>query len=114
VDTTFATRPARLRAIYDAIVRHLRSLGPVHEDAVTVGVFLKSDLKLAEVRPRSADVVLFLYLPRLVRDPRVARVWGAGGLRVVHKILLRDVTDVDDVVCGWLTEAFDHATEHRP
>jgi hypothetical protein len=114
VDSTFEARPVWMRAIYDVIVRHVRALGPVHEDAVTVGVFLKSDRKLAEVRPRSRDVILLLFLPRQVRDPRVGRVYGAGGLRVVHQIALRDVADVDDVVFGWLTEAFDHATERRP
>jgi hypothetical protein len=49
VDATFAGRPPRLRAVCDAILAHLVSLGPVHEDAVSVGVFLKRDRKLAEV-----------------------------------------------------------------
>ena len=56
VDATFAGRPPQLRAVYDAIFAYVRGLGPVHEDAVGVGVFLKRDRKLAEVRPRSRDV----------------------------------------------------------
>ena len=102
------TRPGR--AVYDAILAHLRSLGPVHEDAVGVGVFLKRDRKLAEVRPRSRDVSLALYLPRLMHDPRITRVLGAGAPRVVHLLLLRDAEEVDDQVRGWLTEAFLHAS----
>ncbi len=111
VDETFAGRPERLRAVYDAVLAHLAGLGPVHEDAVRVGVFLKRDRKLAEVRPRSRDVWLGLYLPRPVRDPRFARVLGPGGPRVVHVLLLRDPADVDDQVRGWLTEAFLHASD---
>ena len=111
VDTTFAGRQPRLRAVYHAILAHVESLGPVHEDAVSVGVFLKADRKLAEVRPRSQDVWLALYLPRPVRDPRFARVLGPGGPRVVHVLLLREPDDVDDQVRRWLTEAFIHASD---
>jgi hypothetical protein len=99
-----------LRAVYDAILDHLQSLGPVHEDAVTVGVFLKRDRKLAEVRPRSRDVSLALYLPRPVRHPRIAKVLDPGAPRVVHFLLLREPEEVDDLVRGWLTEAFLHAS----
>jgi hypothetical protein len=38
------------RAIYDAIMAHLRELGPVHTDVVAVGVFLKRDMKFATER----------------------------------------------------------------
>lgn len=110
VDAAFAGRPPRLRAVYDAILAHLQDLGPVHEDAVSVGVFLKADRKLAEVRPRSRDVSLALYLPRPVRDPRIARVLGPAAPRVVHFLLLREPEEVDDQVRTWLTEAFLHAS----
>ena len=111
VDAAFAGRPASLPAIYDAILAHLLSLGPVHEDAVSVGVFLKCDRKLAEVRPRSRDVWLGLYLPRPVQDRRIAKVIGPSGPRVVHVILLRGAAEVDDQVRAWLTEAFLHASD---
>lgn len=111
VDAALAGHEPRLRAIYDAIASHLRSLGPVHEDAVAVGVFLKRDRKLAEVRPRSRDVSLALYLPRPVRDRRIATAGGAGASRVVHILLLRDAEDVDDWVRDLLTEAFLHASD---
>jgi hypothetical protein len=110
VDDTFAGHPPAQRAIYAAIIGHLRSLGLVHEDAVGVGVFLKRDRKLAEVRPRSRDVSLSLYLPRPVHDPRFSRVIGPGAPRVVHFLLLREAGDVDDQVRDWLTEAFQHAS----
>jgi hypothetical protein len=111
VDAAFAGRPASLREIYDAILAHLLSLGPVHEDAVSVGVFLKRDRKLAEVRPRSRDVWLGLYLPRPVHDRRIARILGPSGPRVAHVILLRSAADVDDQVRAWLTEAFLDASD---
>jgi Domain of unknown function (DUF5655) len=111
VDATFAGCPPGLRGVYDAIVAHLLGLGPVHEDAVGVGVFLKRDRKLAEVRPRSRDVSLALYLPRHVADPRFSRVLGRGSPRVIHVVLLREAQDVDEQVRGWLAEAFLHASD---
>jgi hypothetical protein len=111
VDETFATRPPEQRAVYDAILAHLQSLGPVHEDAVGVGVFLKRDRKLAEVRPRSRDVLLGLYLPRAVHDPRIAKVLAPGSPRVVHLLMLRSTSEVDGQVRDWLTEAFLHASD---
>ena len=95
-----------MRAVYDAIMAHPLDLGPVHEDAVGVGVFLKRDHKLAEVRPRSRDVSLALYLPRRVNHPRISRVLGNSASRVVHLLLLREADDVDEQVRDWLTEAF--------
>jgi Domain of unknown function (DUF5655) len=100
-----------LRPVYDAILEHLLTLGPVHEDAVSVGVFLKRDRKLAEVRPRSRDVWLGLYLPRPADDPRFSRVLGRSGPRVVHVLALRTADEVDDQVRDWLTEAYLHASD---
>lgn len=111
VADSFAGRPPEPRAIYDAIVEHLRTLGPVHEDAVTVGVFLKAKRKLAEVRPKTRWVSLAVYLPRTLDDPRIARVIRVSADRVVHEVKLREVADVDDQVRDWLTEAFDAAAE---
>lgn len=111
VDAVFAGRPPFTRAIYDVIMAHLRPLGTVHEDAVSVGVFLKRDRKLAEVRPRSKDVRLFVYLPYPVDDERIGKVWGRAGTRVAHQIDLRSVSGVDDVVREWLTLAFDYASD---
>jgi hypothetical protein len=63
-----------------------------------VGVFLKRDRKLAEVIPRSGDVWLAFYLPRTVRDPRIAGILEPGSPRVVHVLLLRAPAEVDGQV----------------
>lgn len=74
-------------------------------------MFLKCDRKLAEVRPRSRDVSLALYLPRRVHDPRFSKVFGPGGPRVVHVLLLLAPDEVDEQVRDWLTMAFLHASD---
>ena len=68
VDDLLARHPAWVAEIYGAVIEHLSSLGPIHEDAVNVGIFLKSDSKIAEFRPRVRSVLLSLYLPYEVTD----------------------------------------------
>ena len=114
VEDTFAGRPEVQRRIYAAVIRHLQALGPVHEDAVGVGVFLKRPRTFVQVRPRSRDVVLYLWLPRPVDDPRIGRILGSSGSSVIHQVALRVPEDVDDVVRDWLTEAYLAAGPEAP
>ncbi|MBO0826725.1 MAG: hypothetical protein J2P24_03000 [Streptosporangiales bacterium] len=111
VDATFAGRPPTMRAVYDAVLDHLSSLGPVHEDAVSVGVFLKRERKLAEVRPRSRDVLVLLALPHRVENARIRPLPDSTGPRVWHRLPMRAPADVDDAVRDWLTIAYHDASD---
>ncbi len=106
VDDCFAGRPGYQREVYEMLVAHLRTLGEVHVDAVRVGVFLKHERKLAEVRPKARGLSLDLVLPRRLDDPRVTRVERLSADRVVNRVRLTCVDDVDDRVRGWLSEAW--------
>jgi hypothetical protein len=105
VDATFRGK-AEQRAIYDAIMDHLTTLGRVHADAVQVGVFLKSDRKLAELRPKSRWLSCNLYLGHRIVDARVARVLQVASNRYVNEIKLREVDEVDEQLREWLTQAY--------
>ena len=111
IDATFAGRPEEQRAICDAIVAHLETLGPLHVDAVQVGVFLKAERKLCEVRPKSRWLACTIYLPHAIDDPRVARSIRLSALRVVSEVKLRAVADVDPQLLEWLSEAYDEASD---
>jgi len=111
VERTFAGRPPEQRAICDAIVAYLTTLGPLHVDAVQVGVFLKTDRKLAELRPKSKWLSCNLYLPEPLDDPRVARSIRLSATRVVNEVKLRTVAEVDAQLREWLTWAVDAASD---
>src|SRR3712207_7102341 len=51
VDELLSRHPDWEGEIYEAVVEPPRRLGPVHEDAVNVGVFLKSDRTIGQFRP---------------------------------------------------------------
>lgn len=112
VDATFLGRPAVQREIYAELIDHVRRQGPVHEDAVRVGVFLKADRKLAEVRPKSRWLSLEFELPRALAHPRIVRRIAVTQERFVHVVRLSSVEDVDDEVRNWLSEAY-HAAVGR-
>jgi hypothetical protein len=111
VEECFAPWPPGYREIYDLIMDHLGTLGPLHADAVGVGVFLKSDRKLAEVRPKARSLHLYLFLPRPVEHARISRRLPPSGDRTMHVVKLLRPEDLDASVLGWLTEAYDAASD---
>jgi predicted transport protein len=98
VDESFAGRSPVHRAIYEALMDHLSTLGPVYVDAVRVGVFLSGQRKFAEVRPKARSLSLWLGVP-------------VDGVRTWRRVTLRRVEDVTDEVRGWLTQAYLAAEE---
>jgi uncharacterized protein DUF5655 len=109
VEECFAPWPPHYREMYDRMVDHLATLGALHADAVSVGVFLKSDRKLAEVRPKARSLSVALFLPRPVEHTRISRQMPAGD-RTLHFVKLLSVDDVDEQLLAWLTECYDAAT----
>jgi hypothetical protein len=106
IDETFAPHRPEWRRIFDAILAHLEELGPIHTDAVKVGVFLKTERTVAEVRPRARAVDLMVVLPHRVDDERVRRTLPKSADLVVNVVALTDPGEIDDQVRAWLTEAY--------
>jgi hypothetical protein len=111
VEDSFAGRPAAQVEAYRRIMAHLATVGPVHADSVQVGVFLKSDRKFAELRPMARALSVNLQMSRPISDVRVARTMRITGQQHLNVVRVTDPDQVDDVLCGWLTEAYDEATD---
>ncbi len=106
LDEYFATGPEFERPIFEAVHAHLETLGPVHVEPVSVGIFLKHDGSLVELRPMRQWVALSFPLHRRVEHPRIARKPIVAGARIFHWVNLRGPEDVDGDVRDWLTEAY--------
>jgi len=111
VADTFAGRPNGQVDAYRRIMAHLATLGQVHEDSVRVGVFLKSDRKFAELRPMARALSVNLMMSRPITDARVARTMRITAERHLNVVRVTGPEQVDEVLCGWLTEAYDDATD---
>ena len=107
LDEYLATGPPHERAIVEAVLQVLEeSVGPVHIEPVSVGVFLKRAATFAELRPKVRWEALSFTLPRRLTDPRIARRIEGTGTRLWHVVNLRTPEDVDEHVRDWLVEAY--------
>jgi Domain of unknown function (DUF5655) len=114
LDEYFATGPPFERPVFEAVLAHLESLGPVHVEPVSVGIFIKKDGSFLELRPMQKWVALSFPLDRTVEHPRIARKPIVTPSRTFHVVNLRGPEDVDDVVRDWLSEAWLRQTASDP
>ena len=106
VEEYFATGPPHERPVFEVVMGHLDTVGPVHVEPVSVGIFLKNVGKFAELRPMRHWVALWFSLARPVRHRTIVRKVVAWGGRYVHVANLAGPSDFDAELAGWLTEAY--------
>ncbi len=105
-----ARHPPWVADIYAVVIETVRALGPVHEDAVNVGIFLKASRKFVEFRPRVRSVMLWILLPEEHPVPAVGRVIRAG-LTYAHGVVLTAAIQVDEDVRELVELAYDFAAD---
>lgn len=102
----FATGPPRERPIFEAVLRHLETLGPMHVEPVSVGIFIKSTGGFVELRPMTRWVALSFPMRHRLDHPRIARRPIPSGHRMYHIVNLYGPDDVDAQVRDWLSESY--------
>jgi hypothetical protein len=100
------TSTAMERPIFQAVMAHLETLGPLHVEAVSVGIFIKKSGTFVELRPMARWVALSFDLPRTVSHPRIARRPIVHGAMAWHVVNLKTAEDVDAQVLDWLSESY--------
>jgi hypothetical protein len=112
LDEYFATGPGFERPIFEAVMAHLETLGPMHLEPVSVGIFIKTNGTFVQLRPMTRWVAMWFPMPRRIDDRRIARKPVRSGRRLWHVVNLSHPDEVDDQVRGWLRES--HAEFGRP
>ena len=112
LDEYFSTGPPHERPVFDAVMAHVATLGQVHVEPVSVGVFLKRPRKFAELRPMQRWVAVSFSLPRRATHPAIRRKPVQYGGRWYHVATGAAPADVDDGLRELLTEAY-HAAGDR-
>lgn len=102
----FSTGPERERPVFEAVIRHLETVGAVHVEPVSVGIFLKRSQTFAELRPKDNWEALSFSLARRVDHELIVRKVVEYHGRYHHVANLRGPEDLDDRLRGWLTEAY--------
>jgi len=106
IEDYFATGPAREQPIFEAVMEHFATVGPVHVEPVSVGIFLKRSRSFAQLRPMTRWVALSFSLPRTVSHRLMSRRPIPHAGRYHHVVNLAGPEDVDDDIRTWLTEAY--------
>ena len=105
----FATGPAHERPVHDAVMAHVRTLGEVHADIVSVGIFLKNPHTFAQLRPMQRWVALSFWLPRRASHRTITRKVVKYGDRFWHVANVASPDDLDDDLRALLTEAYEQS-----
>jgi hypothetical protein len=109
LDEYFSTGPPHERPVVDAVLDHVETLGPVHVEPVSVGIFLKSPRKFAELRPMQRWVALSFSLRRRASHRTFVRKVTPYGGRFFHVANLAVPEDFDDDLRVLLTEAYEES-----
>jgi len=107
----FSTGPPHERPVFEAVMHHLDSVGPVHVEPVAVGIFLKRARTFAQLRPMQHWVALSFSLGRRAKHPRITRKIVAYHGRYHHVANVRGPEDLDGELRRLLTEAYLTAPE---
>lgn len=102
----FETGPAHERPVFDAVMARLATVGPVHLDIVSVGVFLKNPHMFAQLRPRERWVAVSFSLARRATHPTITRKVVEFGARFWHVANVARPEQVDDALGDLLAEAY--------
>ncbi len=106
IEDYFSTGPAHERPVFEAVMRHLETVGPVHVEPVSVGIFLKRTQTFAQLRPKDRWVAMSFSLPRRVDHDLITKKVVVYRGRYHHVANLRGPDDLDDRLRDWLSEAY--------
>jgi hypothetical protein len=106
LDEYFATGPPHERPVFEAVMAHLATLGPVHVEPVSVGIFIKRDGSFMELRPMERWVAMSFSLRRRAQHPTIVRKVMQYHGRYYHVANVTGPGDLDPALLDLSTEAW--------
>jgi len=102
----FSTGPVHERPVLDAVMAHIRQVGPVHVEPVSVGIFLKRSRTFAELRPMTKWVAVSFSLLHPARHRLITRKVAQYNGHYYHVANVTSPSDIDEALLSLLTEAY--------
>ena len=106
LDEYFATGPPHERPVFEAVMAHLATLGPVHFEPVSVGIFIKRDGSFMELRPMERWVAMSFSLRRRAQHRTIVRKVMQYHGRYYHVANVTGPEDLDEALLDLIIEAW--------
>jgi hypothetical protein len=106
LDEYFATGPPHERPVFEAVMAHLATLGPVHVEPVSVGIFIKRDGSFMELRPMERWVAMSFSLRRRAQHRTIVRKVMQYHGRYYHVANVTGPEDLDEALLDLIIEAW--------
>lgn len=102
----FRGKDARIRALYDAVLAAIRSIGPVRVLPEKTRIAFQVRMSFAQVTPRQKWLDGHVVLARRRDSPRFTKVETFSPRNHLYAFRLHTVSDVNAEFCEWLAEAY--------
>ena len=105
----FVDRAPQVKAIYTAILRAARKLGPVSEEPRKTSIHLVRKSAFAGVATRKTSLILTVKSDSDVINERIKKREQASANRWHLEVKLEEPTQVDRELLGWLKKSYELA-----
>jgi len=102
----FGGRDSSVKAIYTALLRAARALGPVREDPKKTSIHLVRTTAFAGVATQRAALILTLKASADIKSPRIRKHEQASAGRWYLYLRLEAPSEVDAELVSWLRQAY--------
>src|SRR5262245_6212219 len=109
VNDHFEGKGPEVRAIYDAILKAAKKLGPVEEDPKKTSIHLNRKTAFAGIATRKSGLILTLKSAADIPSPRISKRERASAKRWHVEIRLEDPKQVDRELLGWIKKGYELA-----
>ena len=106
VSDHFIGKDPSVRAIYDGLLKMLRTFGPIIEEAKKTSIHLVRVSALAGVETRKDFILLNIKTDHKIDSPRVVKMERVSSHRFHNRVRLASLSDLDAELEGWLSEAY--------
>ena len=106
LDAHFASRPAEIRAIFDAFAAAVRACGPVEILAEKTRIAFHVRMSFAAVMPRRDHLLGHFVFAMRVESPRFTKVESYSPHNHLHAFRLTSVHEIDDEFRRWICDAY--------
>ena len=103
----FSRNPAST-AVYEALIRMVHEIGPTKiEEKKTSLHVLNGRAAFLGIHPRKSGVRVNIVLARPLESARVAKAERVSANRYHNELDIREVSELDDELVGWIREAYE-------